>query len=749
MSKPLEEYGAQKSTSITTAKRLAEFLGAQMVRDKGLNCKYIISSSTKNAPVTERAIPVAIFSASEQIKRYFIRKWTREDPSDMNPRALIDWDYYLERLGSVVQKLITIPAALQKIQNPVPRVRHPEWLQRRINIKDDRFKQTKMTDLFDKQPLSEASANTLNHRLPTDLEDFDGSRVAKAKASQSHRLVQKRKSIEPATQLNIDPYASLPPKMPLPTEDYKGFLRYQKQKWKIQKQQRIHRRQLFGERANVTPDALGGFFRNQMAILFTNTWQVLELRESEVLGEIRAYVLIDTKVHSITVKVPRQLFLNVKGNDLPDVDIAECVAERVHHTLPNGHPSAHLFRLVMPEEVYVRESQKISMLLDHPSIEGVYETQLPLHMRAVLELGSLCTVDESQKGVLGKALEHGFGLSTLKRTSARQPYLMANEMAFIYLYHLIASDLQIFVVFSTVRNEARIIIQSKSKDASGLPHAEKMYSEFRAQRHDEIGGNQRHSLIEYQDQMLFKSKQVTTQRKAYLELGDIMKKLQADESKPTILVIQSARRRLLMQTVPSLHDFPILSLPVESSDSNLPSLNWQPFVAKLVIKRYLALESWISHLIELARYGDIPLCNLEKSDPGFLIDIAYARRLQKSDVVLWWSGSPQPDHAGYEKDDIQGPVEKIDVPVVNNPGTYSSVCIEVHVQNLAINTVLTSSLVNDLDGTDPINFTPAALSEEDPCGGTGTLHSENAVTSVSVKVLREMVKAWWTEACRG
>ncbi|CRK18466.1 hypothetical protein BN1723_018707, partial [Verticillium longisporum] len=38
MSKTLEEYGSQKSTSITTAKRLADFLGEQMVKDKGLNC---------------------------------------------------------------------------------------------------------------------------------------------------------------------------------------------------------------------------------------------------------------------------------------------------------------------------------------------------------------------------------------------------------------------------------------------------------------------------------------------------------------------------------------------------------------------------------------------------------------------------------------------------------------------------------------------------------------------------------------
>lgn len=39
MSKKLEDYGAQKSTSISTAKRLAEFLGDQMVKDAGLACR--------------------------------------------------------------------------------------------------------------------------------------------------------------------------------------------------------------------------------------------------------------------------------------------------------------------------------------------------------------------------------------------------------------------------------------------------------------------------------------------------------------------------------------------------------------------------------------------------------------------------------------------------------------------------------------------------------------------------------------
>lgn len=61
MSKKLEDYGAQKSTSISTARRLAEFLGDEMVKDSGLACQFFISKLPPGAPVTERAIPLAIF----------------------------------------------------------------------------------------------------------------------------------------------------------------------------------------------------------------------------------------------------------------------------------------------------------------------------------------------------------------------------------------------------------------------------------------------------------------------------------------------------------------------------------------------------------------------------------------------------------------------------------------------------------------------------------------------------------------
>ena len=46
----------------------------------------------------------------------------------------MDWDYYRERLGSAIQKIITIPAAMQHVPNPVPRVQHPEWLRKKVGL---------------------------------------------------------------------------------------------------------------------------------------------------------------------------------------------------------------------------------------------------------------------------------------------------------------------------------------------------------------------------------------------------------------------------------------------------------------------------------------------------------------------------------------------------------------------------------------------------------------------------------------
>ena len=69
-------------------------------------------------------------------------------PQSYDIRDIIDWEYYVERLSSAIQKIITIPAAMQKVRNPVPRVVHPDWLQGELLKLNDPFKQQKISAMF-------------------------------------------------------------------------------------------------------------------------------------------------------------------------------------------------------------------------------------------------------------------------------------------------------------------------------------------------------------------------------------------------------------------------------------------------------------------------------------------------------------------------------------------------------------------------------------------------------------------------
>jgi DNA polymerase epsilon subunit 1 len=752
MTKTLEEYGAQKSTAITTAKRLAEFLGEQMIKDKGLNCKYIISSRPRNAPVTERAIPVAIFSAEETVKRHYLRKWLREDPGDMDPRSVIDWQYYLERLGSVIQKLITIPAALQKVRNPVPRVPHPDWLDRRIRTKDDVFKQKKMTDMFAKTPLAELDSN-INNIRSTDLEDFGAMPMSKLKPATAAKIVssQKRKTAEPAAQAPANPYDSLPETMPSITEDYRGWLKYQKKKWKIQKAARARRRQLFGEKRADANDAIGTFFRNQAELLYTTDWQIVQLRETETPGEVRAFVLIDKKMHQLKIVVPRQLYLNLKEDDLPDVSIDGVHAEKVvNHTLPNGHPSTHLFKLTMNEQVYTRDADQLAVLFNHSSVEGVYETQVPLNVRAMLELGSVCTFDQNQRGVLGKGLEQGFELSTLHTLPPKEPYLSsADSMSYYALYHISAGERQVYGLFSSSRPEAKIVILNRARSDQSMPNIDRVYEEMLTRKLEETGGAPWQTIVDYQDSIHFKTVQVTTQRRALQELGDTIKSLQKEETRPIMLILQSSSAQILLHDLPALQNFPILQIRADENDKKFPPLGWQSFVAKRLVGHYLDLGLWISHLLEYSRYGNIPLCNLKLDDPRYLIDITYARKLQQERVILWWSNDARPDHAGHERDDMLSAMEIVEMPAINTAGTYSSACIDLKVKNLAINTILSAAVLDKADGSDPLGVSGAGAQEDALDETAQTIQTENAFAAAGIGALREMVRSWWQEACNG
>ncbi|KAK3044452.1 hypothetical protein LTS18_001252, partial [Coniosporium uncinatum] len=265
--------------------------------------------------------------------------------------------------------------------------------------------------------------------------------------------------------------------LPDPSEDYQLFLFTSKKIWKITKEQRKLKKKLFGLNSTVDRGALTNWQRSEQFGLFTSTWQLLQLKETGTPGEVLAHALVNGKLVNKRIKVPRQVYLNLKRDELPNVSIDGVEVEKViNHSLPNGHPSVHLFKLTMSEDVYVSETKKLGALFNHPSVEGVYERQVPLNIRALLELGNKAT--GSQRGIVGK---EPYDLNVLKKASGQESYLDTASLRYLYVFHVFNDDRQIFAIFLPSKNRAHVIIVSRTQD-DRLPNLRSAYTKMYDER---------------------------------------------------------------------------------------------------------------------------------------------------------------------------------------------------------------------------------------------------------------------------
>lgn len=376
MSKTLAEYGTQKSTSISTAKRLAEFLGSQMVKDKGLACKFIISERPFGAPVTERAIPVAIFSADESVKRTYLRKWLKDNGlTQFDLRSILDWEYYIERLGSVIQKLITIPAAMQKVANPVPRIRHPDWLHRRVVALDDKFQQHKVTDFFKRMTVEDKSQAT----QPPDIEDLQGSglRPTRPRIAVVNRKGKRRlPSEEPALQISTEP-------LPNPSSNYSAWIKAMRPRWK---QNRT-------ARAGDPDSAMIPSMFGPTKMKSSSRWDVVQLRPTRTPGRYNLWLSVDSKLVSAPLRIPREFYLHLRNppsDDFFRTDLYSC--DKVVKNLPRNLACVNLYRIAVREDIYQQAQEHFVDLTNDPNVDGIFELQASCAARRSLTCSDLSTL---------------------------------------------------------------------------------------------------------------------------------------------------------------------------------------------------------------------------------------------------------------------------------------------------------------------------------------------------------------------
>lgn len=182
MSSAVNENSKVKSAAITCALRLSEIMGKTILRAGGLTCHMMIAKKPDSFPVSQRAIPISVFRMPPDQCRLLLRKWLR-DPSlqSCDVKDVIDWSYYKTRLGAAILKIISIPAELQGVRNPVPRIKLPDWMEKQIAARRTVDKQTSLVSFF-----SVGAQQSSSHGLKKDGQsvgdDFEDGRDLKMNA---------------------------------------------------------------------------------------------------------------------------------------------------------------------------------------------------------------------------------------------------------------------------------------------------------------------------------------------------------------------------------------------------------------------------------------------------------------------------------------------------------------------------------------------------------------------------------------
>lgn len=767
MSRRLEDYGEQKSTSISTAKRLAEFLGDQMVKDAGLSCRYVISRKPEGSPVTERAIPLAIFQAEPSVKKHFLRKWLKM-PSlhDLDIRSILDWGYYIERLGSAIQKIITIPAALQQVKNPVPRVRHPDWLHKKLLEKNDIYKQKKISELFTSEGKRQVARQPQEVGQAADIEDFGMPprplqpailiSTKRKRASQGEDSQAESQDVE-LTQ-SWREILGPPPPAGKTREEILVWLRYHKKKWELQlrqrKERKKRRRMLDGDAQPVgggvirdgPVTGLGSFLRRTARSILDMPWQIVQIAETSHPGLYKLWAVIGNDLHCMKLNIPRVFYVNQK---VPKQEEGANY-KKVNRMLPRSNMVYYLYEYCVPEDMYQEHINEINADLSAPDIEGVYETQVPLMFRALVQLGCVCMVNKHAMRDLAGREADTFDLEHLERRSLAQfSYLEPGSVRHMYLYHHSQGHKALFGLFIPSQRKASIFVLDTVR-SNQMPNLSNLYTAERTalleKTTEELLPPEKHN---------FEVRAENDIKAIYRALQRILLNYKEERRGPTLVAVQSNwELRRLAAGMPVLEEFP--AAPVHVVDEvNYNVLDWQRHGARRMIRHYLNLDSCLSQAFDMARYYHLPVGNLPQDVSTFGSDLFLARHLKKHNHLLWLSPTARPDLGGKEADDsrlVMESDEKCSVEI-NNQGCYSTVCVELDLQSLAVNTILQSQHVNDMEGGASLGVSfdviQQASLEDMMAGNQGASalasYDETALCSNTFRILKSMVVGWVRE----
>lgn len=374
----------------------------------------IISRFPPGQPVTERAIPTPIFNTEPKIRNYFLRKWSKDNSiQDFDIRNFVDWDYYIDRFSTTVRKIITIPAGIQNIDNPVTRVKEPDWLRRVMQEKRATTNQKRISDLF-KHVVPAASVRELKG-----VEAREESVEAREEDMNTHEEDAINEEL-PQEDAMPDWETSEEPAVPKSrasvkrSSDFAEWLKQRKAAW-------AESRRRLSEVNRPLP------LRSTMSSQNSGYYQILEIQLLADSNVVLWSVNPTGQLQRIPVEVMHTLYLNSK-KPLEDPSLHALTA-----TLPmeQNEPNRYLYSLTVREGKVSETVDALSRAYDLDTIEGVYNSKMPAVFNMILATGCVCRLflptAESSVGIMRHVIaldKKGLNMDNIVYLTASQyPYL--------------------------------------------------------------------------------------------------------------------------------------------------------------------------------------------------------------------------------------------------------------------------------------------------------------------------------------
>lgn len=749
MSKALEDYGAQKSTSISTARRLSEFLGDQMVKEKGLACKFIIACKPVGVPVAQRAIPIAILSAAAEVRRHYLGRWLKDSQLAMGDiRDIVDWDYYLDRVGSMIQKLIVIPAASQMIANPVPRVSPPDWLLKKgLEGVSGGKKQQTIVSIFSRMGINS------NNAAQKDIEDaITGPKIQESRGGLVSAIEDEKITIESSEyQMGHNFPASFPKSQSVnfnPMQDYSGWISSKKHEWAMMRLNIKNKKTRDDESNKIGNNALKetkkfnftSMADSERLNFLKSTWQIISIEEvpGSFGDSYKIWILPSggTSFKCLKLNVSRRIVFAPREKLASSLRKCEesgtngenlfAIATKTFNRLPDGTPTppSGLYELVIPESVYRQRLEPLIPTLINPvdgQIIDFYETDIPPAFKIICSLGCTASLVGNKWQLVDRAKksldEIPLSIEEIKQNDGVD-YLSPPNVRFAFLAYLKSphdsrqmflfvlddrstnserkpASLRVAVIDSSVRRQVAAI---KLFVQQVLPSIIQENTHFYLSQDSVID-------VDYFPNNESALRSVLSQLNTYLDARPL----------PTILLSYYDNQSL--ENCESSNSFresfaflfervaiPILPVKIQNLTSFVfPPLDWQRSVARRLLEICLGCNRWLDEKLDFCRYARIPLGGVIGTayeagdlDTIFASDLFLARALQQKGYIIPWCPSKDIEMNKASKYELlHGYPNALHTSTIidssireSNQGFYRNASIDFSISGSVINAVL-------------------------------------------------------------